>query len=191
MCFVNASAVRYSETLMSMAVAKFCAQAEQTRDQLRHMARIASREFVRPNSHAATEEKGTDRRVAHTRSFGSSSSTATRPGGPVGPGLAHYHNGASWPTRTGVRRRDPKRASHRNAGGAYRAAAACPAPRGGRTGHLTSSPEPPAARVPARQQRFRERAQGAARARLTTASGVCDFSPADAEPNRFPAPRVM
>ena len=55
--------------LMSMAVAKFCAQAEQTRDQLRHMARIASREFVRPNSHAATEEKGTDGRAAHTRSF--------------------------------------------------------------------------------------------------------------------------
>ena len=46
-----------------MAVAKFCAQAEQTRDQLRHMARIASREFVRPNSHAATEEKGTERHI--------------------------------------------------------------------------------------------------------------------------------
>ena len=42
--------------LMSMERAKFCAQAEQTRDQLRHTARIASREFVRPNSHAATEE---------------------------------------------------------------------------------------------------------------------------------------
>ena len=55
--------------LMSMERAKFCAQAEQTRDQLRHMARIASREFVRPNSHAATEEKCNDRRVAHTRSF--------------------------------------------------------------------------------------------------------------------------
>ena len=55
--------------LMSMERAKFCAQAEQTRDQLRHTARIASREFVRPNSHAATEEKGTDGRAAHTRSF--------------------------------------------------------------------------------------------------------------------------
>jgi len=54
---------------MSMAVAKFCAQVEQTRDQLWHMARIASCEFVRPNSHAATEENVTDGRAAHTRSF--------------------------------------------------------------------------------------------------------------------------
>ena len=97
--------------LMSMAVAKFCAQAEQTRDQLRHMARIASREFVRPNSRAAAEENGTDRQAPTTRSFRSSSSTATGPGGPVGPRLAHYNYGASRPARTGGRRRDPQRAS--------------------------------------------------------------------------------
>jgi hypothetical protein len=79
------------------------------------------------------------------------------------------------PEPIGGRRRDPKRASCWNAGGAYHAATACPTPWGGRTGRLTSSPEPPAPRVLARQQRFRERARRALPHAGSTASGVCDF----------------
>ena len=96
------------------------------------------------------------------------------------------------PMRTCGRRRDPKRASSRNAGGAYRAAAACLAPPGGRTGRLTSSPEPPAPLVPAWQQRFRKRAQGAARAGMATppASSVTFPLPMRNEIDSLRGPRV-